>query len=60
LKEAIERKDLAAAQREADDLAAALVRATDRLQQITKLAQSTNTVPARRDADRNADAVGLR
>jgi len=60
LSEAIDRKDAAAAQREAGELTAAFARATERLQRIVKLAQSTNPAPARHDADRNAIAVGLK
>ena len=46
LREAVDRKDSPTAQREADEIAAALVRATDKLQQIARLAQPANSAPA--------------
>ncbi|MFZ0038897.1 MAG: M28 family metallopeptidase [Candidatus Acidiferrales bacterium] len=45
LREAVDRKDAATAQSEANEIAAAINRATDRLQQIARLAQSANSAP---------------
>ncbi|MGC1686370.1 MAG: M28 family metallopeptidase [Candidatus Acidiferrales bacterium] len=45
LREAVDRKDAVTAQLEADEIAAALIRATDRLQQIAHLAQPANSAP---------------